>query len=111
MEESGTIYKLLRPTELATFVTKWTFEGSEDDVRDGFIHLSTEGQMSGTLEKHFSRDSNIFALDCSLLIGTAKLVWEPSRGGQLFPHLYRPLQMSDVRAIIPLPGKIWPVAI
>ena len=31
------------------------------------------------------------------LIGT-DLVWEPSRGGQLFPHLYAPLPMAAVIA-------------
>jgi uncharacterized protein (DUF952 family) len=26
----------------------------------------------------------------------AALKWEPSRGGALFPHLYRPLRVEDV---------------
>ena len=30
-----------------------TFAGSADDMRDGFIHLSTQEQLAGTLAKHF----------------------------------------------------------
>ena len=30
------------------------------------------------------------------------LKWEPSRGGALFPHLYGPLRLSDVRWSRPL---------
>jgi len=31
------------------------------------------------------------------------LKWEPSRGGDLFPHLYRDLRLSDVAWAQPLP--------
>jgi uncharacterized protein (DUF952 family) len=31
------------------------------------------------------------------------LKWEPSRGGELFPHLYRILRMEDVTWVKPLP--------
>ena len=108
METKDTIYKLLRSAELATFVTKGFFEGSADDLRDGFVHLSTDAQLNGTLEKHFSGEFNIFALDCRPLMNSAELVWETSRGGALFPHLYRAMQLSDVAAIYPLPQSKWP---
>ena len=32
----------------------------------------------------------------------AALRWEPSRGGALFPHLYRPLALADVLWARPL---------
>jgi uncharacterized protein (DUF952 family) len=36
--------------------------------------------------------------------------WEPSRGGQLFPHLYDVLHTSDVLAVrdLPLNAEGWP---
>ena len=36
------------------------------------------------------------------ILGDA-LEWEPSRGGALFPHLYRPLKIEDVVWAQPLP--------
>ena len=64
------------------------YRGSPDDVRDGFIHLSTAAQLPGTLAKHFAGQSDLFliAVDADAL--GAALKWEPSRGGDLFPHLY-----------------------
>ena len=35
-------------------------------------------------------------------LGSA-LKWEVSRGDQLFPHLYRPLMLTDVHWALPLP--------
>jgi uncharacterized protein (DUF952 family) len=41
----------------------------------------------------------------------AALRWEPSRGGALFPHLYRPLARADVLWARPLAdGAEGPVA-
>ncbi len=54
------IYKVLSE---AAFTEAWSqgrFEGSADDVRDGFIHLSAAHQLETTLGKHFAgagRDS------------------------------------------------------
>ena len=33
----------------------------------------------------------------------ADIKWEVSRGGALFPHLYRPLTMAEVAWVKPLP--------
>lgn len=72
------------------------YDGSADDVRDGFIHFSTAVQARETAAKYFGgrTDLVIAAIDAAKL-GDA-LRWEPSRGGVLFPHLYAPLAMSAV---------------
>jgi uncharacterized protein (DUF952 family) len=78
------------------------FEGAAVDLADGFIHLSTAAQLTETVERHF-KDQNeltIAAIDLSAF-GTA-IRWEPSRGGQHFPHLYGSLSWSDVIAHCPL---------
>jgi uncharacterized protein (DUF952 family) len=77
-------------------VQRGAYEGSTDDVRDGFIHLSTAKQLAGTLAKHYRgrEDLTLIALKTSAL--GAALRWEPSRGGDLFPHLYAPLPASSV---------------
>lgn len=77
--------------------------GSPDDLRDGFIHLSAAHQLNGTASKHFKGQHGLMllAVDATQL-GDA-LRWEPSRGGDLFPHLYAPLPMASVLWTVPLP--------
>ena len=81
-----------------------SWEGSPDDLRDGFVHLSLRGQLDGTLRKHFSGQRDLLVLGVELS-GSA-LRWEVSRGGALFPHLYGPLPIAAVRLAMPVPlGK------
>src|SRR3954452_3988099 len=79
------------------------FDGAPVDLEDGFIHFSTAAQLRQTAAKHFAgeRDLLLVAVDAERL-GDA-LKWEPSRGGDLFPHLYGKLQLADVLAVDALP--------
>ncbi|MDH7796659.1 MULTISPECIES: DUF952 domain-containing protein [unclassified Beijerinckia] len=72
------------------------FAGAPVDLADGFIHFSTADQALETAAKHFAGQSGLVlaALDADAL--GVELKWEPSRGGQLFPHLYRPFAVSEV---------------
>jgi uncharacterized protein (DUF952 family) len=95
------VIKLLRAAEWAQFQADGQFAGSADDVRDGYIHLSTPSQAPATLAKWFAGDAGVMALTLDAdRLGDA-LKWEASRGGQLFPHLYRPLRLADVVAASP----------
>ncbi|WP_108660872.1 DUF952 domain-containing protein [Acuticoccus kandeliae] len=98
-------YKILTAEELARMVVDRSFAGSADDLRDGFVHLSTSAQIPGTILRHFRENTSIFAVQCSVETMAADLKWEASRGGQLFPHLYRPLSLSDVTLIVPIPDE------
>lgn len=90
------IYKILRPQEWLQFRSATWTHGSPVDLADGFVHLSTARQVGDTLKKHFADDGDLFLLACnSAALGHA-LRWEPSRGGDLFPHLYRALTLDDV---------------
>lgn len=82
------------------------FRGSQADAADGFIHLSTAAQLAGTAAKHFAgaTDLLLVAVDAGAL-GQA-LKWEPSRGGDLFPHLYGPLALDAVRWTRPLADEV-----
>jgi uncharacterized protein (DUF952 family) len=89
------VYKVLAAAEWCADLS--VYHGSADDARDGFIHLSTAAQLPGTLERHFRgrEDLVLLAVDAAAL-GEA-LRWEPSRGGDLFPHLYGALPRSAIR--------------
>ncbi|MFN3867508.1 MAG: DUF952 domain-containing protein [Hyphomicrobiaceae bacterium] len=88
------IYKIVDATEWRDAIRAGQYEGSADDRRDGYIHLSTGAQLAGTARKHFTGRSNLMLI---AFLGSSlgpKLKWEPSRGGELFPHLYGPLPTS-----------------
>lgn len=97
------IYKIFRAPEWQALVAEGHSTGAPIDVSDGFIHFSTAAQVVETAAKHFTGADALYlaGLDSDAL--GEKLVWEPSRGGALFPHLYRSLQLEDVLWSKPLP--------
>lgn len=97
------IYKILRAAEWADLDAQGETRGAPIDITDGFIHFSTAEQVAETAARHFAgQDGLILAAFEADRLGTA-LVWEPSRGGALFPHLYGPLRRADVLWHAPLP--------
>ncbi len=81
------LYKILPAAEWRAAVAKGVFEGSAVDLKDGFIHLSAANQVRETAARHFAgqEDLLLVAFREADLPG---LTWEPSRGGDLFPHVY-----------------------
>jgi uncharacterized protein (DUF952 family) len=97
------IFKIFRADEFATFEAAGSTRGAPVDLADGYIHFSTAAQAAETAAKHFAGEDDLVLLALeSDALGEA-LRWEPSRGGQLFPHLYRELRRADVLWVAPLP--------
>lgn len=98
---AAVIYKIVPAALWREAEAVGSFAGSPVDLRDGFIHFSTAAQAPETAAKHFA------GLDGLLLVAVATgelgLRWEPSRGGDLFPHLYGVLPMAAVRWVRELP--------
>jgi uncharacterized protein (DUF952 family) len=69
---------------------------------EGFVHLSFAEQLADTLRLHFAGAGRLALLELDPPRLGEALLCEPSRGGALFPHLYRALRASDVRAAWPL---------
>jgi len=90
------ILKILRRPEWDAFRAAGETLGAAVDLADGYIHFSTAAQVAETAAKWFGAESDLVlvAFDADRL-GPA-LKWEPSRGGQLFPHLYRALRLDEV---------------
>ncbi|RYD94562.1 MAG: DUF952 domain-containing protein, partial [Sphingomonadales bacterium] len=95
-------YKIVVADELAALEADGIFAGAPIDLADGYIHMSTLAQLAETISKHFAGkvDLHIIAVDLDAL--GDRLRWEPSRGGDLFPHLYGPLGLDAVIAYGPL---------
>ena len=97
------IYKIFRADEWSLLRREGETPGAPIDVADGYVHFSTAAQVAETAAKHFAAEDGLMllAIDTDRLDGD--LTWEPSRGGQLFPQLYRVLRMADVVWAQPLP--------
>lgn len=90
------IFKIFRRPEWDAFRAAGMTMGAPVDLADGYIHFSTAEQVAETAAKHFGSDSDLVLVAVDPVpLGNA-LKWEPSRGGALFPHLYRALELSDV---------------
>jgi uncharacterized protein (DUF952 family) len=100
-----TVYKICEQLLWRAAEAAGRFDGSAVDIRDGFIHFSTATQLAETAQKHFAQQSDLLliAVDADALATALK--WEPSRGGDLFPHLYAALPLSAVRWVRPLPDE------
>lgn len=72
------------------------YEGSAVDRADGYIHMSTSAQLAETAARHYRGRENLLLLDVRTDRLGGAVVWEPSRGGALFPHVYGPLPRSTV---------------
>ncbi len=97
------IYKIFRSDEWADLQAKGASEGAPIDVADGFVHFSTAEQVAETAAKHFAGTEGLTLVACNIDAMGGDLKWEVSRGDALFPHLYRPIRMTDVIWSRPLP--------
>ena len=89
------IYKILRAAEWQAFKRAGKTTGAPIDVQDGFIHFSTAKQVRETAAKHFADEEGLVLVAFEADAMGTMLKWEASRGGALFPHLYRELMMSE----------------
>ena len=111
-----TVYKVLTADEMAALERDGRFDGSDADKRDGFVHLSTADQLDATVAKHFAGRDDLHLVAVDVEAHGDKLRWEPSRGGEPFPHLYGPLLLEttvaysalrrgeDGRVLLPVTG-------
>ena len=98
-----TVYKIVTADLWRAAEQSGVFTGAGIDLNDGFIHLSTGAQARRTTRLYFAGQDDLVlvAVDAARL-GEA-LKFEPSRDGDLFPHLYGPLPLEAVRSVRPLP--------
>ncbi len=90
------VFKIFTAEQWAALHHDGVFAGSADDLRDGYIHMSAEPELAGTIEKHFPFQSGLVIAEIAIERFGATLKWEAAREGKLFPHLYEPILLSDV---------------
>ncbi len=90
------IYKILQLPEWEVLNTTGEFTGSAVDIADGFIHMSDSAHVQGTLDKHYTSGADVIMAQIDTASFGQALIYEVSRGGAEFPHLYAPLPLSAV---------------
>lgn len=58
---------------------------------EGFIHCSFEHQLEAVIERYYSGAESIVVLSIETDRLTSRLKTEPSTGGELYPHIYGPI--------------------
>ena len=91
-----TAFKIFTAEQWALFKADGIFHGAPVDLADGYIHLSAEDQLQGTLDKHFAGQDRLVIAEVDLAALGDTVKWEVSRGGALFPHIYGPLPMAAI---------------
>ena len=89
------IYKICTKSDWLEIKKKGEYKGSKKDLEDGYIHLSGEDQVKGTLKKFYQNQKDLILLKVDTL-KLDHLVWEQASDGTMFPHLYSPLDIYNV---------------
>ena len=89
------IYKICSKTELLDAKNKNQFIGSKKDLKDGYIHFSEKEQVRGILKKYYLNQNDLVLLKISTL-NLDHLIWEQASDGDMFPHLYSSLDLSNI---------------
>ncbi len=104
---SDWIYKILPEDVWLAAVEEGRFGGSGIDLQDGFIHFSNTTQVRETAAKHFGEVEGLVILAVEVARVEREcpglLRFEPSRGADLFAHLYGDLPLQAVAWSEPLP--------
>lgn len=103
MTHATVAFKIFTADQWARFEADGVFSGAPVDVADGYIHLSAEDQVAGTLAKHFAGQTGLILAMIDLAALGDSVRWEVSRGGALFPHVYGTLPLTAVCVSRPIP--------
>jgi uncharacterized protein (DUF952 family) len=68
----------------------------ESLAAEGFIHCSYEDQLGGVIERYYADRDELVILTIDTERLAARLVAEPSTGGEVYPHIYGPLNMDAI---------------
>ena len=90
-------FKILSRADWRAALAEGRYDGSAVDLTDGYIHLSAADQLEATAAKHYAGQADLMLVEVDLTALGKDLIWEPSRGGALFPHIYGALPIAATR--------------
>ena len=96
------IFKIIDKDEWQKVKQTGTYGGSKKDIEDGYIHFSEEDQVEETLRRHYPKKDNLLLLKVNAF-KLEHLLWEQASNGDMYPHLYSPLDIVNVEEEFELP--------
>ncbi len=63
---------------------------------EGFIHCSFDHQLDGVIGRYYSGVNKVILLEIDSDKLTSDLVSEPSTGGEIYPHIYGPINRDAI---------------
>ncbi len=70
---------------------------------EGFIHFSLQSQVLATANRYYRGVSGMILLEAEISKLSAELKYEPSANGEIYPHLYGPLNLDAVEHVYEFP--------
>ena len=92
------IYHVVLPAVWERFRERPSYR-SESLETEGFIHCSYAQQLDGVIDRYYSEAEKLLVLAIDTGKLRAKLVEEPSTGGEIFPHIYGPINTDAVVSV------------
>ena len=96
------VFKIIDKDEWQKAQQTGTYGGSKKDIEDGYIHFSEEDQVEDTLKRHYPKKDNLLLLKVNAF-KLEHLLWEQASNGDMYPHLYSPLDIANVEEEFELP--------
>ena len=96
------IFKIIDKDDWQKAKQAGTYGGSKKDIEDGYIHFSEEDQVEETLRRHYPKKDNLLLLKVNAF-KLEHLLWEQASNGDMYPHLYSPLDIANVEEEFELP--------
>ena len=96
------IYKIIDKDEWQKAKQTGTYNGSDKDKKDGYIHFSEEDQVPETLKKYYQNIENLILLKVNAF-KLDHILWEQASNGDMYPHLYSSLDIKNVEDEFALP--------
>ena len=96
------IFKIIDKDDWQKAKQNGTYGGSKKDIEDGYIHFSEEDQVEETLRRHYQKKDNLLLLKVNAF-KLDHLLWEQASNGDMYPHLYSPLDIKNVEDEFELP--------
>lgn len=63
---------------------------------EGFIHCSFDHQLEGVIARYYSGVETVILLEIDSERLISKLINEPSTGGEIYPHIYGPINRDAI---------------
>ena len=89
------IYHIVLPEVWEVIKDQSSYSAESLDA-EGFIHCSYDHQIDDVLQRYYSQAERVVILKLDVGKLTSKLVSEPSTGGEVYPHIYGPVNMDAV---------------